>query len=112
MINLFLYETTSVYIALFSLKEGGLMIMKIDPVFTLYKMKLLYMISLCFETFYLEKIKKEVFIVCGGCKPFEKRTGLIYQLENVLRTENFILDTTMPEETFAILQFFACAVHT
>ena len=84
---------------------------KEDTDFTIYKMKLLHMISMCFDTFYLENIEKEVFIVCGACKSFIERKNLIDQLQHVLDTNDFTLDTTMPEETYAILQFFAYAIH-
>lgn len=105
------YETSSIYTALCVLKEGGMLIMKIDTDFTIYKMKLLHMISMCFDTFYLENIEKEVFIVCGACKSFIERKKLIDQLQHVLDTNDFTLDTTMPEEIYAILQFFAYTIH-
>jgi hypothetical protein len=111
-----IYEVVTVIMALHALKEGGLLVMKLYPVFTVFTMKLLYMISKCFETFRLENIGSEVFIIGGGCKKMSERMSLLDQLwvivdERHIDMKPSLLTTTIPEEIYAIIQFFAHSLY-
>jgi hypothetical protein len=110
------YGVASVIMALHALKEGGLLVMKLYPVFTVFNIKLIYMMSKCFETFRLENIGSEVFIVGGGFKKMAERMSLLDQLwviidERHIHMTPSLLTTTIPEEIYAIIQFFAHSLY-
>ena len=108
------YEIISVFVALHTLKIGGNLLMKIEPIFTPFKMKLVYMISECFESFELTNVKdetdgfQEVFIIGKDCKPIADRKNLITQLTKIIdeRQLEMELDSLIPEEMYAVLQYF------
>lgn len=111
-----IHEVVSIVIALRVLQKGGFLFMKIDPIFTIFKIKLLYMISECFEHFNLHIDNGSMFVTGRNCKPLSVRQNVIDQLmrivdESPLDMTADLLTTTVTEEKYVLFQYFAYAFH-
>jgi hypothetical protein len=111
-----IHEVISIVIALRVLKNNGFLFMKIDPIFTIFKMKLLYMISECFEHFNLHIDKGSMFVTGRNCKPLSVRQNVIDQLMRIVEEKHVdmtadLLCTTVTEEKYVLFQYFAYAFH-
>jgi hypothetical protein len=109
-----IHEVVSIVIALRVLQKGGFLFMKIDPIFTIFKIKLLYMLSECFEHFNLHIDNGSMFVTGRNCKPLSVRQNVIDQLMRIVEERHFdmtadLLTTTVTEEKYVLFQYFAYA---